>query len=201
MSAKRGMEMNIVFLDFDGVINTPIWEYDEDGKLHCCFHYPFDKDCTANNFQAICWLNEYCKITSSHIVVSSTWRYGGLKLMQDCLYRSGLNKNIMVLGVTDVLHNRYGRGEEIYTYLINHPEIEKLTILDDDSDMGNLEKYLIKCNCNVGFLINEFNKAKMMFDNQPINDWKKIDNYVFNDEIVPISKNRQKVKKHIKVNE
>lgn len=187
--------MNIIFLDFDGVINTPIWEYDEYGKLNCCFHYPFDKDCTANNFQAICWLNEYCKITNSDIVVSSTWRMGGLKLMQECLYRSGLNENIQVLDITEILHNKYGRGEEIYRYLINHPEIQKITILDDDADMGNLEKYLIKCNCNVGFLVNEFNQAREMFKNQPINDWKNIDNYIFDGEIVPIKENKQKVKK------
>lgn len=187
--------MNIVFLDFDGVINTPIWEYDENGKLDCCFHYPFDKDCTANNFQAICWLNEYCKITNSDIVVSSTWRMGGLKLMQDCLYRSGLNENIKVLGITEILHNKYGRGEEIYSYLINHPEIQKITIIDDDADMGNLEKYLVKCNCNVGFLVDEFCKAREMFENQTINDWKNIDNYIFDGEIVPIKESKQKVKK------
>lgn len=186
--------MNIVFLDFDGVINTPIWEYDQNGKLHCCFHYPTDEKCTANNFQAICWLNEYCKITNSDIVVSSTWRRGGLKLIQECLYRSGLDISINVIDITDHLPYN-GRGYEIYNYLVNHPDIEKITILDDDCDMGNLEKYLIKCNCNIGFLFDKFSEAKEMFNNQQINDWKKIEYYEFEGKIIPLEKNKMKIHK------
>lgn len=45
----------VIFLDYDGVVNTPMW--DTDGK-HCSYAHPGDNK--VNNFQAVQWLSEAC---------------------------------------------------------------------------------------------------------------------------------------------
>ena len=59
--------MNVVFLDYDGVVNTPMW--DADGK-HCRFNY--SRDNKVNNFQAVSWLNRLYEDYKYDIVVTST---------------------------------------------------------------------------------------------------------------------------------
>ena len=142
--------MKVIFLDYDGVVNTPIWN--EKGK--CGYNFP--NDGKVNNYQAIMWVNELCKKTSAKIVVSSTWRYCCEDVSyQDCLYNAGLNKDIEMIGCTDWLGNTT-RTEEIETYLESHKEIEKYVILDDEK-VNN--KNFVKCNPNYGFGIEEFYKA------------------------------------------
>ena len=104
--------MKVIFLDYDGVVNTPIWN--KEGK--CGYNFPSDGK--VNNYQAIMWLNELCKKTNSKIVISSTWRYCcGDVSYQDCLYNAGLDKKIEIVGCTDWFGN-YTRTEEIIVFLI-----------------------------------------------------------------------------------
>lgn len=110
-----------IFLDFDGVINTPIWK---DGK--CGYNFPSDG--LVNNYQAICWLNELCRKTNAKIIVSSTWRFYNY---EQILHDSGLDYSIEIVGCTDLVHDLY-RTEEINNYLSTHPEIKNYVILDDE---------------------------------------------------------------------
>ena len=143
--------MKIIFLDYDGVVNTPIWN--EKGK--CGYNHPSDGK--VNNYQAIMWLNELCKKTNSKIVVSSTWRYCCHDVSyQDCLYNAGLDKSIEIIGCTDWFGNET-RTDEIKSYLEKHKEITNYIILDDEDV---LDDNFIKCNGNYGFGIEEFYKAK-----------------------------------------
>lgn len=147
---------NIVFLDYDGVVNTIIW--DKDGK--CGFNYPSDGK--VNNYQAIMWLNELCKKTHAKIVVSSTWRYCCEDVSyQDCLYNGGLDKNIEIIGCTDVIEDQT-RTEEIKTYLENHPEIENYVILDDEKVDDD---HFVQCCHGHGFGIEEFYEAMNILRN------------------------------------
>ena len=41
----------VIFLDYDGVVNTPMWN--EDGSID--YNYPSNRK--VHNFQAIMWLN------------------------------------------------------------------------------------------------------------------------------------------------
>lgn len=142
--------MKVIFLDYDGVVNTPIWN--EDGK--CGFNFP--NNGKVNNFQAIMWLNELCKKTNAKIVVSSTWRYCCEEITyQDCLYKAGLNKNIEILGCTDWFGN-CSRTDEINSYLEKHKEITDYVILDDENVLNSR---FVKCNANYGFGLEEFQKA------------------------------------------
>lgn len=142
--------MKIVFLDYDGVVNTPIW--DETG--YCGFKYPADG--YVNNYQAIMWLNKLCKENNAKIVVTSTWRYCCHEISyQNCLYNGGLDKNIEIVGCTDWFGNMT-RYDEIKSYLKKHEDIDSYVILDDDE--CDDENY-IYCNPGYGFGIEEYMKA------------------------------------------
>ncbi len=73
------------FLDYDGIVNTPLWS--ADGKK-CTFGYPFDNK--VNNFQCVQWVSEFCEKYNYSIVVSSTWRLHNN--YQECLQNGGLRK-------------------------------------------------------------------------------------------------------------
>lgn len=142
--------MKIIFLDYDGVVNTPIWN--EEGK--CGYNHPSDGK--VNNYQAIMWLNELCKKANAKIVVSSTWRYCCHDVSyQDCLYNAGLNKNIEIIGCIEWFGNET-RTDEIKRYLEKHEEIINYVILDDEDVCDD---NFVKCNGNYGFGIEEFYKA------------------------------------------
>ena len=83
---------NLVFLDFDGVINT-------EGRA---------------NKKCIRYLNRFCKKYHCHIVVSSSWK--NYYEYKEFLYHSGLHKDIIIDGTTERLRNR---TEEIKKYVFN----------------------------------------------------------------------------------
>ena len=78
----------VVFLDFDGVVETIYWEKDENGSWSYNIHkYGHDE---LNNKQAIGWLNELYSKVPYDIVVSSTWRIGmTLEQLQALIIKSG----------------------------------------------------------------------------------------------------------------
>ena len=143
--------MNVVFLDYDGVVNTPMW--DSTGE-HCRYNSSFDN--RVNNFQAVQWVSEFCQKYGYSIVVTSTWRFDSN--YKDCLINGGLRDGVQILGKVPHLLDAE-RGEEIQKYLDNHPEVDKFLIFDDDSDMGNLVNHLIKTDTTVGFSMTCFNAA------------------------------------------
>lgn len=149
--------MNVVFLDFDGVVNIPMWRRSVSGEFDCDYSTP--QKGVVNHYQAIQWVSEFCQKYGYDIVVSSTWRYFEEFDYAKCLYHSGLRNSIKVLGATPI--NREGqRGDEITAWLNEHPEVENYLIFDDDSDMGTHMDRLVKCNCHVGFMIPEYDEAK-----------------------------------------
>lgn len=64
------MEKPIVFLDFDGIVETIYWEKDADGSWSYNTHKHGRNE--LNNKQAIGWLNELYSKVHYDIVVSST---------------------------------------------------------------------------------------------------------------------------------
>lgn len=151
---KENIAKNVVFLDYDGVVNTPIWS--DDGEV-CRFNYPSDNK--VNNFQAVQWVSEFCKEFGYSIVVTSTWRLS--KNYKECLINGGLRKGIEILGRTESISNA-SRGAEIKAYLDAHPEIEKFLIFDDENDVGILSNHLILCPLANGFGMDEYGLASEM---------------------------------------
>lgn len=144
-------KINVIFLDFDGVINTLV--YDEKEKR---IRYFYPDDGKVNDRTAIEYINLLGEKTEANVVVSSSWRIGEtLASLQEILYNSGLRLD--VIGKTPRM-DYHIRGEEIQEYLKYHPEVDKFIIIDDDEDMGELTHRLVKCEDDIGF------KAKQYFE-------------------------------------
>lgn len=153
--------LNVLFLDFDGVVNTPQWYIDTDGKYKCKYNFPSDRK--VNNWQAVQWVSEFCEKYNYKIVISSTWRKDGFKVSKDCLINGGLRKSIEIIGITPVTYDR-PRGEEISGWLLENPDATNYLIFDDDSDMGKHLDRLVKCDSVIGFGMREFNTAITLHD-------------------------------------
>ena len=124
------MKMKVIFLDFDGVITT----YDSKWKI---------------NMYKINIINDICDKTDAKIVVTSTWRMGYHDDVYACHERLKLyfikhnyldnfkdtfDKFISnIIGMTECIGGL--RGDEIKSYMNEHPEVENYVIIDDDSDM------------------------------------------------------------------
>lgn len=122
----------VCFLDIDGVLNVIPQGRDEFGSL-------FHPHLVSN-------LDRIVSVTGAKIVITSTWRYSGLKAMQDMWVKRGLPGE--VIGITPVhsskydepnyvnlpFHERLERGFEIQEWLDVH-RVNNYVILDDDDDM------------------------------------------------------------------
>lgn len=123
--------MRVVFLDFDGVLTTPATQFGFG-----------DPNCVRE-------LNRITTITDARIVVSSTWRFQGLKAVRENLKLWGVIAE--VIDVTPRLQDDSGsRGDEIRQWLIENPIVSRFVILDDDADMGELREHLVKCDTMAG---------------------------------------------------
>lgn len=150
----------IIFLDFDGVVETVFWEKNEDGS-YTLNGLKNNKERYLNNTQAIGWLNELYKHIPYDIVVSSIWRmHMSVSQLQDLLIRSGFNKNIKVIDKTPCLYQQ--RGLEIQQWIDENNYNGKFIIIDDDCDMCHLSPLLVRCDCQLGFTIYDYQKALKM---------------------------------------
>ena len=152
--------MNVIFLDYDGVVNNIIWD-PERGRAD----YSHPHRGKVNNWQAVQWLSEFCQTHDYKIVVTSTWRLH--PNYKECLIAGGLREGIEILGRVGRLEN--GRGAEIMEYLDKHPEIEKWLVLDDeDCSEGHPEiaERQVLCLTNGGFNLEEYELAIQLDEKQ-----------------------------------
>ncbi len=149
MRMKRRSDMaedieNILFLDYDGVINTDLYNYGQE---------PFNQACMMN-------VEKLCKEYDLKIVVTSSWReYNDYP---EYLRKSGLSEEIEIRGCTEILH--MFREDEIKDYLKNHIYIHKFVILDDIKDLGDLEQYHVCTEFDKGFDEEKYLEAKKILD-------------------------------------
>lgn len=162
--------MNIVFLDFDGVINTPVG-IDENGNIINTYYQPSNGK--VNNFVAVKLIEKLCKKYDFRIVVQSRgWRnYLGLDENGNVRYRpyktylanSGMDESL-VEGHVPYL-SRKDKGDEIDEYLCTH-KVDKFIVIDDNDNNGVDESLLrfgenlIVCDGNRGFTEKEFKQAE-----------------------------------------
>ena len=151
--------MNILFLDIDGVINTPMWKENQGKVLRPTFNFP--KHGKANNWQACQWVSQFCMQFGYSIVVSSTWRIDmSIDQLRDLLYNSGINKKIAIIGKTPYIKGQM-RGYEIEKWIMLHSNLihlNKFLIFDDDADMVHPELMdrLVQTRLGAGFMEEEF---------------------------------------------
>jgi hypothetical protein len=147
--------MKIIFLDIDGVLNC------EEAYLKGeCRYLEWEYECgKKDHHQRFCtWsknlLNELIRKTGAKIVISSTWRKGGLDYMKKIWEVEEMEGEI--IGLTPSLYHNdvtIPRGVEIKLHLdklgfrhinwssdeqmkyMKESEVENYIIIDDDSDM------------------------------------------------------------------
>lgn len=151
----------IVFLDFDGVTNTRLFEIKND-KLRGFFYT--EEDMMVSNKNAIVLLNSLCLNYTYDIVVTSIWRkYHDQYPVDITLRNSGLDPRINVIGCTPILNKRHN---EIKAWLLqnNYLLTDDYIILDDYPNMGDLTHRLIKCDFEIGFSYKEYQEAIKLID-------------------------------------
>lgn len=147
--------MKVVFLDFDGVINSIqsaiFWHSKRDQSKWENEMYKSWQG-TLREYIA----QEFCPIAMSNveelmrrvldlkIVVSSTWRYGETpETLAKILHPSKLLGDAIIDVTPDFGWRdgkRIARGEEIQDWLNRHPEVTDYVIIDDDGDMLESQK-------------------------------------------------------------
>ncbi len=135
---KKESDLNVIFLDFDGVINI---KEDEFSTPHV-------------SEEAIKYLNKLCLETGYKIVVCSSWREH--IQYKKFLYDNGLDENIQVLGKTDTYN--CGRIFEIKKY-IEENDVNKYIIIDDGFFGEQYVSHHIQTAPSLGFTENKYKEA------------------------------------------
>lgn len=153
----------VLFLDFDGVLNTCWWER----KIPIDkYGYAFDPNAVAN-------LAKIIVETGANIVVSSTWKFMGLSEMQEMWEERSLPGKIIditpntvsdeVLLYADLEHMELTpiRGMEIKEWLDSKgKKVSRYAILDDmDSMLHEQKDHLVLTNPTVGITESDAFKA------------------------------------------
>ena len=116
-------------LDIDGVLlDNSHYKYLCDNKKSTRDRYGFlyDPKCVER-------LNEISDKTCAKIVISSSWRMSGLKVMQECFKHRGITGDVIdctPIGTIDKMF--LTRGHEIDEWLSKN-EVEKFVIIDDNN--------------------------------------------------------------------
>ncbi len=134
----------VLFLDIDGVLNTEQqqWKCQMEGIPPADkFGYTFDP-------KAVFCLGEILNITGAEIVLSSSWKFLGMSVLQDMWKVRHLPGTI-----TDITpDNQKGKGLEIKEWLEKHQnDIKNYVILDDeDVALPEQQVHFVKCNPQFG---------------------------------------------------
>ncbi len=139
------MKLKVVFLDFDGVLNSH------------AFMLAKPSDVVGLDPTAVKRVNRLLHATDAEVVVSSTWRHGRSRTqLHDALTQQGFLGKVrgmtpqqcFSVGSSGVIESAKVRGHEIQAWLDEAPnyglDITSFVILDDDSDMAHLMDRLIK---------------------------------------------------------
>jgi len=167
--------MRVIFLDFDGVINSE--------QSSTFWHNKRDQEKWENEMYSS-WegtlfeylAHEFCPIALSNveelvrrvpdvkIVVSSTWRLGHTV---DDLKKILKHAKLVADAIIDVTPAfRDGpRGNEIKDWLDRHPEVTNYVIIDDDRDMlEEQQENFVNTSSLHGFLYGEMLQAERILD-------------------------------------
>ena len=147
--------MKVIFLDIDGVLNVENYynalvfhniQCKTNYPTHDKFGHVFDPNCVR-------YLEALCAKHDAKVVISSSWRYSGLKEMKKLFKSRNINIDVIDTTVCQAtkgfkeqfeelskltrvrFSSRVDRGYEIQAYLNLNPKITNYVIFDDDTDM------------------------------------------------------------------
>ena len=149
--------MNILLLDFDGVVNSRKWynsvQYKENNYK--------DPDVDP---EIINLLNNLTNKLNLKIVISSSWKYD--KGFSERLGRIGLDNVIDKTPdlVFSVSYDKFCKGLEVEEYLNKHPEVSNYVILDDEDEFyGEQLIHFIQTNYKTGFTLENYKECLKRF--------------------------------------
>lgn len=140
----NGMEYDVLFLDYDGVLNI----------IYPGGYERFSKPLVAN-------VSKLCKEFDLKIVVISSWKIS--PDYANYLYEAGLDPEVKVFGKTDDLPG--SREGEIKKYLQDHIYINRFIILDDGL-FDELRPYQIRTTMAEGFNDAKYKEAVKLLERQ-----------------------------------
>jgi hypothetical protein len=160
--------VRVIFLDFDGVLNSHAWMRADSKRA--------EREGTGVmglDPSAVSRLNWIVRETGAVVVVSSSWRYGrSVEELKGILERVGFYG--VVLDKTadwsrDESRGIYveqERGDEIASWLHGRPEVESFVVLDDDSDMTAVQDRHVKTSFAGGLLDEHVERAIQMLGSE-----------------------------------
>ena len=163
----------VIFLDFDGVLNTALWHSQANrDKLKDKYGYKFDPNAVAN-------LKKILDKTGADIVISSSWKCIGLaelhKMWKErCLpgkvigvTPNSLSDEILLSANLDDFHKTNIRGSEIKEWLMLYgKDVSHYAILDDVYDiLPEQESHFVWTNPVVGITEGNAMQAIMILNN------------------------------------
>ncbi len=161
--ANPGKERNLLFLDFDGVINT----YREDASREMFIGKRSQmKFMDVSDEESMKNLNTLVKKYDPEIIISSSWRYSGLDYCRDYLYHCGLTEWAKITDTT-ATGEMAPRHEEILYWLEQHHDFTNLVILDDIY-MSELAPHQVMTQFPDGFDKKCLKRAEKLFAQGPI---------------------------------
>lgn len=163
MMNSKAMEKSLIFLDFDGVLNTEQYQ----AELAISGKSGRDTWGPLFDLRAVENLRVLIEETGAMIVVTSTWRYiHGLMGLKDMWKARSLPGNILSILPCDSLMP--ARGEEIAEYLKKHKDAPYV-ILDDIDEFEEMQiPNFIKVNPVKGLSAKDAQKATAILQNRHI---------------------------------
>ena len=143
------MHKYILFLDFDGVINSETYasakNYWDKHNPQIYINSPFHADFDPAGIAHICHMLD--NNPEIQVVVSSAWRYGTpVQELKEYFMNTVLGERI--IDKTPYL-SAVQRGVEIKDWLSKNPT-EKFAILDDDDDMDDVRDNFVRTDWRTG---------------------------------------------------
>lgn len=159
--------MKVIFLDFDGVINSDEYmesssfkeetkDYPEPQLWLIEMHFHLDP-------KAIALINQLVKRTGAKVVASTTWRLlYTLEEMNNFLALRGAKFSL--IDITPRLDAGLSipifRGDEINAFLYHTPlSVDQFVIIDDRDDMTDIKVHLVRTNPLIGITQEDVEKA------------------------------------------
>ncbi|BDI33357.1 hypothetical protein CCAX7_54080 [Capsulimonas corticalis] len=167
----------LIFLDFDGVLNSVAWMEGDVYKNKPRLHVDRLAWCLGKiDPAAVLRVNRIVRETDAYIVISSAWRsstcpQGYAQYLGALLARHGLQahrKRVIgiTIDVTDIPKGRPGpqmleseRWTEIRHYLDSATECDRFVVIDDDPVFGTPPDCFVRTDYNVGLTDEDADRA------------------------------------------
>lgn len=179
--------IKVLFLDFDGVLNSAEWFFGESKEIE--FPITSQKKMSKERFKrsenkfernnaeslsmidpsAVDLLNQICdKFPNLGIVISSSWRIiHSLNDLREFLHIHGFKYINRIIDKTPSDSSGI-RGRQIRDWIVNYSdvEIESIVILDDSDDMDMYMPFLVRTSWEKGLQQNHVDSAIKILNNK-----------------------------------